>query len=225
MKEIDLLPEWYKSGRCRKVGYRTQYIALGGVFVLMLTWNFVTTHSISKATAQIACAQSKQAETISAAQEFGKLRSELAQLQKKTGVLDELGSKINVAGVLAELSFLIDEKVVLSQVDFKAEKFADSPGSKANSVTAVRAAGNNFARNELPGQVRFKVVISGVASDAGDVAELICRLEESPYFFLVYPSFSRNAEIKAPAKSSTENLQVSEFEISCYLANYSEKWK
>ena len=225
MKEIDLLPEWYKSGRRRKVGYRTQYIALGGVFVLMLMWNFVATHSISKATAQIAYVQSKQAEPISAAQEFGKLRGELAQLQKKTSIMEELGSKINVAGVLAELSFLIDEKVVLSQVDFKAEKFADNPDSKANSVTAVRAAGSNFARNEssLPGQVRFKVVISGVASDAGDVAELICKLEESPYFCLVYPSFSRNAEIKAPAKSTTENLQVSEFEISCYLANYSEK--
>jgi Tfp pilus assembly protein PilN len=225
MKEIDLLPEWYKNSRRRQAGYRTQYIALGGIFILMLVWNFVTAHSISKATAQMAYAQSRQAETKLSTQEFNRLKSELAQLQKKTNIIDDLDSKIDVAGVLAELSYLIDEKIVLSKIDFKAEKFANSQNITVNSGTAVRVADNNFARKVSPllGRVRFKVVISGVASDASDVAELICKLEDSPYFCQVYPSFSRNAEVKTPARGTNDSLQVSEFEISCYLANYCEK--
>jgi hypothetical protein len=64
-------------------------------------------------------------------------------------------------------------------------------------------------------------------------------LEDSPYFCQVVPSFSRAAEINAASNASSNlrrkspnarggisetggNLQVSEFEISCYLANYRE---
>jgi len=62
MKEIDFLPEWYKSGRRRQVSYRTQYIALGGVFVVMMVWSLITTHSISKARAQYAQMATNQAQ-------------------------------------------------------------------------------------------------------------------------------------------------------------------
>jgi hypothetical protein len=79
------------------------------------------------------------------------------------------------------------------------------------------------------GDFRFKVVITGMAVDAGCVADLICRLEDSPYFCLVYPSFSKSGQVSGhkdkPAigkggKQPMENYQVSEFEINCYLANY-----
>jgi len=64
-------------------------------------------------------------------------------------------------------------------------------------------------------------VISGVASDASYVADLVCKLEDSPYFCQVIPSFSRNREIKVETGVAEENLRISEFEIRCYLANYS----
>ncbi len=51
MKDIDFLPEWYKSGKRREVSYRTQYMALGGVFLVMAVWSLTTTHSISQARA------------------------------------------------------------------------------------------------------------------------------------------------------------------------------
>jgi len=49
---------------------------------------------------------------------------------------------------------------------------------------------------------------------------LICKLEDSPYFCQVIPSFSKNKKIKAEGSASGKELQVSEFKISCYLANY-----
>ena len=244
MKEIDFLPEWYKSGQRRQVSYRTQYIALGGVLVVMVVWNFIATHSISKVRAQFAQMSTKQAEAEGLSVKLAGLKSELRGLQEKAESIEDIDSKIDVAGVLAEMSFLIDEKIVLSKVAFIAEKFEDRRQAEISprAGTVVRAVRTKLGKKrELPlGDVRFRVVISGVAADASHVAALICRLEDSPYFCQVVPSFSRTAVINAAGNPSFRsrtkslntkgsvqetggNIQVSEFEISCYLANYREQ--
>jgi Tfp pilus assembly protein PilN len=246
MKEIDFLPEWYKSGKRREISYRTQYIALGGVFVVMVVWNFIAAHSISTARAQFAQMETRQIQAKGLSIKLDELKSELRGLQEKAESIEEIDSKIDVAGVLAEMSFLIDEKIVLGKVEFIAEKFENklqdelSPRG-SNVVRAVRAAMSG--KQELPlGDVRFRVVIGGVAADASDVAALICTLEESPYFCQVVPSFSRTTMITAAGNSSLHSkiknegakgtvqknerntqVQVSEFEISTYLANYREQ--
>jgi Tfp pilus assembly protein PilN len=238
MKEIDFLPEWYKSGRRRQVSYRTQYIALGGVFVVMVVWNFIAMHSISKVRAQFAQMSTKQAQAEGRSAELAEIQSELRDLQKKEESIEEIDSKIDVACVLAEMSFLIDEKIVLSKVKLVAEKFEDKQQAGTTVVRAVRTKLSE--KREMPlGDVRFKVVIEGVAADATNLAALICRLEDSPYFCQVVPSFSRTAVINAagnPSFRSTKspntkgsvqetggNIRVSEFEVSCYLANYREQ--
>lgn len=246
MKEIDFLPEWYKSGRRRRMGYRTQYIALGGVLIVMMVWNFTTAHSISKAKAELAHVAAGQAQAEKASQEFEALKTEIADLQKKAQSIDQIDSNIDVASVLAEMSYLIDKKIVLGKMELIAEKFADKQGAQPGNNFLVRVAipALNEKRTWPLGDVRFKIVIRGIAADAGDVAALICKLEDSPYFCQVVPSFSRNAEVKVADYSSLpsgagtgertagadrdiqrsgRSIQVSEFEISCYLANYIEK--
>ena len=282
MKEIDFLPEWYKSGRRRQISYHTQYVVLGGMFAMMMVWHFTATGSVSKAVAELTCLESKQVEMSwcrGVSREFAKIKTEVAELQKKAESIEKIDSKIDVAKVLAELSFLIDEEIVLNKLVMSSEFLADifSPksqgaGTKSHtSGSTLRVAGGGFGeklaplvlgtpygetlqpgnilqnRRFLTGQapdVRFKVVINGVArpvrnSTTGEhptkgkisngVAELICRLEDSPYFCQVYLSFLRNTEIKAATvgmKRDTRyeirdtSYQVSEFEISCYLANY-----
>jgi len=248
MKEIDFLPEWYKSGKRRQTGYRTQYVALGGVFAVMMVWNFAATHSISKAKAQFAQAAVRQMQAENVSREFTMLKTEIMNLQKKTGAIERIDSRIDVASVLAELSFLIDKKIALSKIEFTAESVtggADRQNTQPNNSSVVRVALPIFNEKGLPlGNVRFKVVLRGIAADAGDVAALICKLEDSPYFCQVVPSFSRNAEVKAAdypllasdagvgektrdaeksVRESGKSVQVSEFEISCYLANYREQ--
>ncbi len=244
MKEIDFLPEWYKSGQRRQVSYRAQYIALGGVFVVMVVWNFIATHSISKVRAQFAQMATRQTQAEDLSVKLAELKSELRGLQEKTESIEEIDSKIDVAGVLAEMSFLIDEKIVLSKVVFIADKFEDKRQAKLSprAGTVVRAVRTklNEKRNLPLGDVRFRVVISGVAADSSHVAVLICRLEDSPYFCQVVPSFSRTAVINAASNPSFRsrtkslntkgsvqetkgNIRVSEFEISSYLANYREQ--
>jgi cell division protein FtsB len=248
MKEIDFLPEWYKSGRRRQVSYRTQYIAIGGVFVIMVVWSFITTHSISQAKAQYAQMATNQAQAEKVSAKLAELENEMSLLRQNAESIEEIDSRIDVAGVLAELSFLIDEKIVLRKAEFIAEKFPvedDVKSPPAAVVRAVKASMSN--KKELPlGNVRFKIVIGGVAADASDVATLMCKLEDSPYFCQVVLAFSRgDAEIgieRAPssfaetdvAGGTVKNkdragesgvqskIQVNEFEINCYLANYRE---
>lgn len=241
MKEIDFLPDWYKNGRRREFGYRAQYIALVGVFVVMAVWNFTTAHSVSKARAELARRESRQvgAESISA--KLTDIKSELADLREKLKSIEEVDSKIDVASVLAEMSFLInDERVVVGKVQLIAEKFAGRQEAKPDIVSVVRVAGVDMG-NEGPmpvGDVRFKVVISGIATGAGDVAALVRRFEESPYFCSVIPLFSRDKHLQRGTNSDArrrgsekrfsgfgESFRVTEFEISCYLANYHERWK
>ena len=248
MKEIDFLPEWYKSGRRRQISYRTQYLALGGVFVVMMVWSIFATHSISKAKAQFAQTQTERVRAESVSAKFAELKNELTGLRKKTESIEKIDSKIDVASVLAELGFLIDEKIVLNKVEFIAEKFVDKRQAKPSARTGavVRVVRDKLSeKQELSlSDVRFKVVIAGVAADAVDVGTLICKLDDSPYFCQVVPSFSRNAEIdvesthsvgsqtkleestlktKETVREAPENIQVSEFEISCYLANYRQQ--
>ncbi len=223
MKEIDFLPEWYKSGRQRQIGYRAQVLGMGGVLLIMIVWNFIATHSISKAGAEVQQRKAIQAEAEAVSREFAGIKSEVAGLKKKVRFMKGMDSKFDVASVLAEMSYLIDDNIVLGKVEFDAEKFVDAqrPNASGRTNTAARAAGRNVAgKGELSlGDVRFKVVISGVATNAGDTAGLIRILEESPYFCQANLSFSRNRKMKV---GTGKNFQVSEFEISCYLANYRE---
>lgn len=248
MKEIDFLPEWYKSGRRRQLSYRTQYIALAGVLVVMVVWNFITTHSISQARAQFAHRAAEQAEAETVSAKLSEFESQLRGLQKKAGSIAQIDSKIDVGDVLAEMSFLIDQKVILSKVEFVAEKYAGKQDAKRSphtgAVVRVVRAKLIEKRQQPVGYVRFKVLIAGVAADASDVMALICTLEDSPYFCQVGLSFSRDAQVEiqsepplrpmtdtsegaagaqARRQEAGEKVPVSEFEISCYLANYRER--
>lgn len=247
MKEIDFLPEWYKSGRRRQLSYRTQYIALGGILMVMVVWNIFASRSISKARAESVNLISGQEKAKQMSAQLNVVRDKLREFQKKAETINKIDSKIDVSGVLAEISFLVDEKIVLSKVEFTAERFMEKNESKtsSNQAAVVRAIPANNQDKELPlGDVKFKVVIGGVAADASDVAALICRLEDSPYFCQVVPLFSRNSDfekfsgsgvgyrtdaatrlpnVERNDRKTVNRMQISEFEISCYLANFCEQ--
>ncbi len=246
MKEIDFLPQWYRNGQRRRVSYRTQCIALSGVFVVMMVWSLAAKHSISQAKAELAEMAASQGQGKSVSAELSGLESELRQLRQRLDSMEETDSKIDVASTLAELSYVIDERVVLSRVELTAEAIvrASKAESAPNAGSVVRPVVNVAAgKKDLPlGSVRFKVVIAGVAADASDVGVLMCKLEDSPYFGQVVLVFSRDIEItrKAPVldagtsrgegtpktkdavRESDANMKASEFEIQCYLTNYRE---
>ena len=244
MKDIDFLPEWYKSSRRRQVNYRMQYIVLSGILAVMVVWNFVVTHSVSKAKVQLEQMATKQAQVEKASAKLEELKRDVSIFHKEEQLLDKIDSKINISDILAEFSFLLNDKIVISKLQLISEEFLrDTDNRQKNNV--VRIANYNFGKNVEPpiGNIRFKILITGVAANASEVANLICNLEESPYFFQVKPSYTRSAHIETNIKPNInsreeltrialidggnnqrhqEKIVVSEFEISCYLANYLE---
>ena len=99
--------------------------------------------------------------------------------------------------------------------------FPDPKNKKANRA-GIRVAGRAAKKGGIVplGQVRFKAVIKGIAAETSDVGKLVRRLEESEYFCSVSLSFSRNKQLRVDSDKEKKTKQVSEFEMSCYLANY-----
>ncbi|MBN1359922.1 MAG: hypothetical protein JW993_04990 [Sedimentisphaerales bacterium] len=236
MKEIDFLPEWYKEGKRRRVHMRRQYVALTVVFLTMLTYNLTAEHRIARASARIAQLEHRRVDAEEVMREFNRISRVLGEHKAKADAIRQTDSRIDPAAVLAELSYIVTDRVILSRVEFISEPVAPVDRKKpAASGSAVRAAGKpSTAGTQVPlGDVRFRIVLAGVAAKSEDVGTLVGRLGESPYFKKVVPSFSRTAKINVPLNDrreptvgqtgqAKETFQVSEFEITCYLANYEE---
>ncbi len=218
MKEIDFLPIWYKEKKRKQVSYQRQYLALVIVFIAVMLWNYVSTQAISKADAQIIRDASKQTESAIAVLEYNKILNRLQELQGKAKLLDQVDSRIDISAVLAEMSHLTGNKVVLSSLEIKAEKVSGK--NKGKNGYIVKPARSRSKSRSIPGgSTKFRIMLHGVAANPKEVGELICRFEQSGYFQQIYPSYSRNTQIRG-AGPSGKDLIVTEFELSCYLANY-----
>ncbi len=214
MKEIDFIPQWYKDRQKQRVGYHTQYVVIIVIFAAIVLWSFGTCYSVSKAKAQINRVQASLAANADLGAEYSKLSSVLTQLREKAQVIEKLDHKTSIANVIGELSFLVSKNIILSKVDIGLERFdADVASANKPQVRLLRRRADG--EGAMPTEdSRFKVVIAGIAAGVEDVAVLISSLEDSSYFCQVVPGFSRSAKVK--------DFTVTEFEISCYLANYEE---
>ncbi|HEX42352.1 MAG TPA: hypothetical protein ENN81_09885 [Phycisphaerales bacterium] len=237
MTEVEFLPSWYTSGKRRQFGYRTQYVALGGMLAVMVVWSLSAARSISYARADINDLAIAEASALAVTAQVASANTQLAALKARAAALQKIDSRIDVPAVLGELSYLIEHGIVLRRLELVGEKLRpDTPALPTTAVPAVRIArqGMPDAADQLPiGEVRFKVVISGLAGDSSDVAGLIVALEGSPYFNRVALSFSRTVlvghrgslESKSAANQTRQTpgpadaVAASEFEITCYLAN------
>jgi Tfp pilus assembly protein PilN len=236
MKEIDFIPEWYKRGAMYQIIYRSQYFVLAGIFVIIVVWNFISAKSVSNATAEINQIASKYAEAEESVQKFANLQKQLDQLKERADLLEEIDSRINVPGILAEISYLVDDRIVLNEVKFAAEEFVQNQPNQTAGSSTVRDASFRSSDNTglAIGNVKFKITIRGVSTDASDAARLICKLEDSPYFFRVIPVYSRNTtkskgtdkmsrELGIAKADATGDYRLNEFEINCYLENYRQQ--
>ncbi len=217
MKEIDFLPQWYKTGRRQHISYRTQYMGIFGILAVMVLWSALTGHSVSSARAHLSWIRKMQTANSAPLVEYNKIKNRLQQISGQSQILEVVKPRISVSNVLAEMAFLIDQRIVLSELDIKTEALEtnDKTGNMSGSmVTVVRGAADN-KKLPLEGDVKSRILVTGLAVSAGDVARLVRSLEDSHYVRDVRPIFCRNKKLK--------NYQATEFQISCYIANYIEK--
>ena len=241
MREVDFLPEWYKESKRRRLHIHRQYVVLTVVFLAMLTYNLTSEHRIATASARMSYLDEQRVAAESVMAEFNQISTMLGQQKARADVIQQVDSRIDVAAVLAEISHIINDHVILNRVEFASDPVptTSKKSSKNSGGSSVRVAGrSNKATADTPvGDVRFQVVLAGVAADPADVSTLLGKLEESPYFQMVTPSFSKPGRLSIAAGAaegsqpngmpvaagrSGEMFQVQDFEISCYLANFEE---
>lgn len=235
---IDFLPEWYKDSSRQRRHMRRQYIALVIVFLAMISYNLVAAQRIARTAAAVARFESSRGDAQDISREFNTVTTMLDKVRAKADLIERIDSKIDVAAVLAEMSHIIGETIVLNQLEFVAEPFTDQDKSQRAAGAGVRiAGGTNDASSEVVlGNIRFRILLTGVAASPADVAALICRLDDSAYFQQVSASFWRSGKIQkvvgrpqsagrsvaGTGSGPVETLEVTEFGITCYLANYQE---
>lgn len=221
MKDIDLLPQWYKSSRRKEVGLRGQYIIIGAMLVFMVFWSFMTGGSVSRAQAKLSKQLPEKIKAESVIHKTRQLRQQIDQLQGKAGLLNEIDSGLNIPNVISELSLIVSKNIVLSEVSFVSQKPKDVRQSQSQASGIRVASRSSIGQDNVPlGNVQFKITIKGIAADTSDVGELVHKLEQSEYFCSVSLLYSRNRKFSSGVRGNQTEQQVSEFEISCYLANY-----
>jgi len=230
VKDLDFLPEWYKDRRRRHSRMRKQYIALAAVFLLMMAFNLTATHRASRVAANVTRHAEQQANAEAVVYEFDRLTKDLNQLRTRADVGRRIDTRFDVAAILAEISHLVDEAVVLNKIEMTAEPFV-KPVAKGRPVGGVVGAGDQDAGAQPEkslGDAKLRMVLAGVAIHPTDVVKLVCRLDESAYFQQVRPSSYSKAKlpvrptVDATGVKAPETPDVTGFEITCYLANYTE---
>jgi Tfp pilus assembly protein PilN len=221
MKEIDLLPEWYKTSRKRYSRFYAQYAAVGLIFTIMAGWSIFAGGSVRKAEAELVQLELQKAAIENEVKEYSELSGQVEQLRQKAVLIQKVDSRIDLPSVLAEMSFLIDEKILINKLSLTAEKIDKIKGKKTTSENRMIQF-SQTGQESLLGNVRFVVTMSGVAADASEVANLICRLEDSPYFCQVVPLYTEEKKTKDGNVFTGDQLHDTEFAIGCYIDNYRE---
>ena len=230
MKDLDFLPEWYKDRRRRHSRMRKQYIALVAVFLMMMTFNLTATHRATRVAAEVTRHAERQTSAEAVVHEFNRVTNELNQLRTKADLVDRIDTRFDVAAILAEISHIVDESIVLRRIELAVEPFARPADKRPSKSPIVRASQKDAGgRPEMPlGDVKLRIVLAGVAIHAAHVADLVCKLDDSAYFQQACPSSYDPVKIPVRPAAGTaaaktpETLDVTGFEITCYLANYTE---
>jgi hypothetical protein len=215
---------------------RRQFVALTIIFLTMMTYNLTSAHKIAGATAQLSRLDEQRLQAENVMRRFDMISKELSEYRVEMDCLEQMDSRIDLAAVLAEISHIIGRHVVLNRIEFISEPMTAPEEHPERNGSAVRLAAASSKAVPL-GDVKFRILLAGVAANQADVGELVLQLDRSSYFQQAHFAFARDSEIQIPvggpragtgdptnraSSQPSETFQVTEFEITCYLDNFEE---
>lgn len=216
MTEIDFIPSRYHRDRQRRIWFRQRYATIVLALAVWSVGTMLAGRFIARAHGQLAALQDSYEKGLRKVDLANQMEVRLMELTQKTQMLERLCPRTNVSAVLAELTARVGERVLLSNLQIAQmpvePETSDAGGASGSAVRLGGTAGGKPA-SALPQEAMCSsVVLTGIAANAGDVANLIARLEESDYFSRVSPRFSRNKEM--------EEENVTEFEVECIVSDF-----
>jgi len=214
MREIDFIPEWYKTDRIRKRRYARQYTIITVIFVMMMVWSFVVGQHVKSVSAEVEGIQSAFAKGKDRVQQTLKLKSEIDGLKQKAALLDKIKSRTETTAILGELSCLIQDNIILSKMSLSNQPIEAFKNVSPASMAVVQIGSSKQQQNPVIPETpsRVKVVLAGIAAQPADAASLIAHLEQTDYFEEVGLVFSKPKKVR--------DRDVTEFEICCFVADY-----
>ena len=214
MREIDFIPEWYRTDRVRKRKYVRQYTLIGSLFLLMMVWSFIVGGHVDRVAAEVQQLQTDLEKTVNRAEQVAVLQDEITVMKEKMALLNRIKPRTQLTAILGEIAYLMRENIILSKLLIKNEPIKGSNENTTASRVVVQVEKTKKDQDAVapPSPCRLKIVLAGIAAQQSDAASLIAQLEETPYFEQVALVFS---------KPKTINQQdVTEFEIQCTVADY-----
>lgn len=215
MREIDFIPEWYKTDRMRKRQNVRHSTLIAILFSVMMLWSFIAGSHVRHVTAAVEEIQEAYQKSTARVDQTQVLNDEIAALKQKATLLDRITPRTKATSILGELSYLIQKNIILSELSLSYEPIENSgPSQSAASAAVVKVARKQNGANQVVSDVpsRLKVVLTGIASQPAAAASLIARLEETQYFQQVTLVYSKPKQVR--------QQNVTEFEISCIVADY-----
>ncbi len=210
MKEIDFIPEWYKASLRKKVGYKRQYIVLATVFAGMTVGVLMLGLSVSSGQEILSHTRGLDSAYGSIEGKYERLKSRVDAINSKKTLMDRIDPMVNFAAVVAEITHLTPANIIFADINISAEAVKDN--SRQSSRMVLLRTPTTGQKPVLPDGIgRYKLTASGIGADAGHVTMLVSNLKGSAYFRKITLGFMRNKNVKGHV--------LTEFEISCYLAN------
>lgn len=175
MKQIDLLPNWYRASRRRKRDLTVRGTLLGVVVVgLSLVWaqRHTATAAAREDLTALEASFAGQAEVI---RSLGELESRLEELSRKQQLLCEVAGGVPVHALVGVMSELMPPAVGLTEIRIaQPGRLAAAPGAAEAPVREGAGSRDGGGEGELD--------IQGWAASDVNVGSLMTRMTDSPVF-------------------------------------------
>lgn len=208
MNSIDFLPSRIRLQRRRRVHLKRQAVLLGICCACLSGLAYANQGRINQARAELVTRQNCHQKMEDQLNMVQTLTLQQADLEIKSRISRELGSRTDLNAVLAELSRLLPKSAGLTSLDCSTiETEAHAPINDSN--TAVPAGEGKMVRSGP--ETRVKLIITGLAANDLDVANFIGQLSASPLFEDVNMGYAKTVDVK------NQNRKARDFQVSCLL--------
>jgi len=192
MKEIDFVPQWYRSSQRRRNDLAVRVACLCMLVAAMVAWSIRNLAVVQMAEADTAALQESYRSQGALQDQHAALQRRLQQLEGRRALLRALRGGVRAEQVLAELSHLMPEAMALTNVTLRQHdrlEFKNSQGGAQRDR----------------GSLRGLMEVEGLAASHGHVGSFLAALERSPCF--------RGLEMKYSKPVVREGRQARDFRV------------